>query len=84
MLIPRLKFVAPYTGAWIEIGYAAFQRKIRRNVAPYTGAWIEILCRLLSAGYCNVAPYTGAWIEINTEPRLISQHQSRSLHGSVD
>ncbi len=36
-----LDTVAPYTGAWIEIGY---QRTVRgyQSVAPYTGAWIEI------------------------------------------
>ena len=34
--------VAPYTGAWIEIGiYSKLETKTK--VAPYTGAWIEII-----------------------------------------
>ncbi|WP_404351843.1 hypothetical protein [Caproicibacterium sp. XB2] len=34
-------FVAPYTGAWIEIfGFPASTSET--IVAPYTGAWIEI------------------------------------------
>ncbi len=33
--------VAPYVGAWIEIG--AFADSLTsRGVAPYVGAWIEI------------------------------------------
>ena len=34
-------FVAPYTGAWIEIRQVA-ELVAKGNVAPYTGAWIEI------------------------------------------
>ena len=34
-------FVAPYTGAWIEIGLPEVKDDTD-NVAPYTGAWIEI------------------------------------------
>ena len=39
--------VAPYTGAWIEIG-SFLLLKARNLVAPYTGAWIEIIiaCKL--------------------------------------
>ena len=33
--------VAPFTGAWIEIG-TRHQQKICGKVAPFTGAWIEI------------------------------------------
>ena len=35
--------VAPYTGAWIEIGQSG-RNKSTGTVAPYTGAWIEIIC----------------------------------------
>ena len=35
------EFVAPYTGAWIEIMVTAEYLKAH-YVAPYTGAWIEI------------------------------------------
>ena len=41
-----IRQVAPYTGAWIEI-YLADWDKIVENVAPYTGAWIEILSKSL-------------------------------------
>ena len=34
--------VAPYTGAWIEIG-ALTKAEFELEVAPYTGAWIEII-----------------------------------------
>ena len=34
-------FVAPYTGAWIEIGGVKENTGLQK-VAPYTGAWIEI------------------------------------------
>ena len=33
--------VAPFTGAWIEIGRQCGMGK-RSPVAPFTGAWIEI------------------------------------------
>jgi len=33
--------VAPFTGAWIEIGVAGISIGIG-GVAPFTGAWIEI------------------------------------------
>ena len=33
--------VAPFTGAWIEIGISDYHRE-ENNVAPFTGAWIEI------------------------------------------
>ena len=35
-------YVAPYTGAWIEI-YAKIGHYLNYDVAPYTGAWIEII-----------------------------------------
>ena len=34
--------VAPFTGAWIEIGGPEMAAQIA-VVAPFTGAWIEIL-----------------------------------------
>ena len=37
--------VAPYTGAWIEIGILTAVQ-YTDEVAPYTGAWIEIRGRL--------------------------------------
>ena len=34
--------VAPYTGAWIEMGKYRSMMVLILEVAPYTGAWIEI------------------------------------------
>ena len=34
--------VAPFTGAWIEIGHIRRNDTGRRRVAPFTGAWSEI------------------------------------------
>ena len=34
--------VAPFTGAWIEIGEAVPFAYTPTPVAPFTGAWIEI------------------------------------------
>ena len=55
--------VAPFAGAWIEIG-CNYHWPGQDEVAPFAGAWIEIgLVRLrLTAG--RVAPFAGAWIEI--------------------
>ena len=35
-------FVAPFTGAWIEIYPESTASLVRDAVAPFTGAWIEI------------------------------------------
>ena len=37
-----LPSVAPYAGAWIEMGIR-LSFLTRRGVAPYAGAWIEII-----------------------------------------
>ncbi len=34
--------VAPYAGAWIEIGGKCI-KSFLKSVAPYAGAWIEIV-----------------------------------------
>ena len=38
--------VAPYAGAWIEIGKLERQ-SVQLLVAPYAGAWIEMLTLVL-------------------------------------
>jgi len=38
----RVRFVAPFTGAWIEIRPAA-PTVYPPTVAPFTGAWIEMM-----------------------------------------
>ncbi len=46
-LIPIIRTVAPYMGAWIEITLPHGFTKMKRKVAPYMGAWIEIYPHLL-------------------------------------
>ena len=76
-------YVAPYTGAWIEIHfYSPFP--LPPSVAPYTGAWIEIHFYGILFVLQGVAPYTGAWIEIATSFPTNQILLCRSLHGSVD
>ena len=77
-------YVAPFTGAWIEIRHA-LTTAIGWCVAPFTGAWIEISLSAdwLSLG-AQVAPFTGAWIEMTTNRRRRRWATRRSLHGSVD
>ena len=75
--------VAPFAGAWIEIGEKYYTLTIR-SVAPFAGAWIEIISALTDAGMLVVAPFTGAWIEISSEHSRLCVSRGRSLHGSVD
>ena len=41
MWICRIKIVAPFVGAWIEI-FKMSRSPFLENVAPFVGAWIEI------------------------------------------
>ena len=59
----KVCYVAPYTGAWIEITWLHLSPYLS-HVAPYTGAWIEIKIRARVKELTQVAPYTGAWIEM--------------------
>ena len=74
--------VAPYTGAWIEIGMPTGKGSTG-DVAPYTGAWIEIRP--------DIRITTIIWSLPTRERGLKSQifpgcqpARGRSLHGSVD
>ncbi|WP_404351955.1 hypothetical protein [Caproicibacterium sp. XB2] len=40
------RWVAPYTGAWIEIDIR-MTAEIYTHVAPYTGAWIEMIFKAI-------------------------------------
>ena len=60
--------VAPFVGAWIEIGYPIPGRALQ-TVAPFVGAWIEISLYLKKfSWHRKVAPFVGAWIEIYSIP----------------
>ena len=80
---PKPRKVAPFTGAWIEIGCGT-TRWTRPGVAPFTGAWIEIGGRIYDRDDGFVAPFTGAWIEIGCKWITSNTSTCRSLHGSVD
>ena len=41
-LLTTAMYVAPYTGAWIEILWYRSDSWSEIDVAPYTGAWIEM------------------------------------------
>ncbi len=74
--------VAPYMGAWIEIGMVRLNRQ-HMDVAPYMGAWIEI--SLIRLDNCiNVSLPTwerGLKLMVYITEEL---NWCRSLHGSVD
>ena len=83
MLMRRWESVAPYAGAWIEMGISLTTVR-RTGVAPYAGAWIEMLCIGADRKHCGVAPYAGAWIEICCIAKSVMMKYGRSLRGSVD
>ena len=58
--------VAPFAGAWIEIGIR-YQSANLQRVAPFAGAWIEITSPYNQSNLPIVAPFAGAWIEILPE-----------------
>ena len=55
--------VAPFAGAWIEIFFQGFSKRVGQ-VAPFAGAWIEIVKAGDTVVNAKVAPFAGAWIEI--------------------
>ena len=75
--------VAPFTGAWIEIGRRSGM-DAGRAVAPFTGAWIEIRVVRMHWNPLIVAPFTGAWIEITTPWRFPPFGSGHSLHRSMN
>ena len=78
-----MPIVAPFTGAWIEIGSRSPDTDLA-IVAPFTGAWIEIVKDYELFLAERVAPFTGAWIEIRAWGDTTAHQNRRSLHGSVD
>ena len=77
-------YVAPFTGAWIEISIHRLIRAFSASVAPFTGAWIEIFLKIINFSVDNVAPFTGAWIEIKVLAADEYRNPRRTLHGCVD
>ena len=75
--------VAPFAGAWIEIGHTT-RRGTRTAVAPFAGAWIEICVLPLCVTSWYVAPFAGAWIEISEGLAELDTVPGRTLRGCVD
>ena len=82
--VPQLIWVAPFTGAWIEIQI----REAWRPAAPRRTLPGVVVCNkrfLNSAKACrSVAPFTGAWIEISCRTGATTRTSCRTLHGCVD
>ena len=62
--------VAPFAGAWIEIGSLPAVLLPSQQVAPFAGAWIEISMTGSVSRKPYVAPFAGAWIEITADGQL--------------
>ena len=60
----KVRDVALYTSAWIEIG-SSTSSSHPSEVALYTSAWIEMIAVLSTRLLLCVALYTSAWIEIS-------------------
>ena len=80
---PPYVAVAPFVGAWIEIGRILSDRA-EQNVAPFVGAWIEIwvLAWELEKPHKSLP----SW-ERGLKLLSVNQNQTpwcRSLRGSVD
>ena len=80
---PLSVIVAPFVGAWIEIGAPSFGNS-DAAVAPFVGAWIEINTSGGMSRSVTVAPFVGAWIEMYPFPPVWFVVCCRSLCGSVD
>ncbi len=63
--VDRNKLVAPYAGAWIEIGKGNRGRRIHRPSLPMRERGLKYAEAQRGGGEGRVAPYAGAWIEIN-------------------
>ena len=77
-------FVAPLTGAWIEIRNGS-RSAGTLGVAPLAGAWIEIAVRAVDFEDAGGSPPSrGAWIEIEAEWPHLHPLAVAPLAGGVD
>ena len=58
--------VAPFTGAWIEIGTDAEIWRCIYESHPSRVRGLKSITGSGCSGCSDVAPFTGAWIEIHT------------------
>ena len=84
MLQPSVMAVAPFTGAWIEIGGSDGSDYIGKGVAPFAGAWIEILLlHYFPINPIRSLPSRERGLKFRRR-RHKALRAGRSLHGSVD
>ena len=76
-------FVAPFAGAWIEIGSRKGLYFIVWSL-PSRERGLKLIGDLAKLLRQNVAPFAGAWIEIASGSGGAFGHDRRSLRGSVD
>ena len=76
-------YVAPFTGAWIEIDINIAEEQ-EMKVAPFTGAWIEIWIERVNNFVSNRSlPSRGRGLKFYMIHGL-NWTKGRSLHGGVD
>ena len=62
-------FVAPYTGAWIEIILWDAPAASAARSLPTRERGLKFRIDDIECHKVDVAPYTGAWIEISVQPQ---------------
>ncbi|WP_404351855.1 hypothetical protein [Caproicibacterium sp. XB2] len=77
-------YVAPYTGAWIEIAAPSSMCCDVPPSLPTRERGLKSSRYRTARSTEHVAPYTGAWIEILVTKDEVNVGKRRSLHGSVD
>ena len=76
-------YVAPFAGAWIEIGLNLRNVKILESL-PSRERGLKSLLIKPHGRKEKVAPFAGAWIEITQWLETSDIYYRRSLRGSVD
>ena len=67
--IPRVDFVTPRAGVWIEISRTSMIAYLV-IVTPRAGVWIEIEYGFRISDISRVTPRAGVWIEILLTPMI--------------
>ena len=60
----HLRLVAPFTGAWIEISYSIYAKRLTVGSLPSRERGLKLHDPFRTLKNIKVAPFTGAWIEI--------------------
>ena len=76
--------VAPFMGAWIEMGKSSSGSARWGWSLPSRERGLKFFDRVAGLARVGIAPFTGAWIEIGVAWPLLVDGSCRSLHGSMD